>query len=68
MINAIRKEDVDKEQLLKLSNHEHLWLEREIKTVASITHQDIAEFLPFAADIPIRPEVTAATATRRRAW
>lgn len=58
VINAIRKEDVDKRELLRLSYHEHLWLEREIKTVANITHFDIAEFLPLAAEIPLRPEVT----------
>jgi propanol-preferring alcohol dehydrogenase len=58
VINAIRKEDVDKECLLKLSYHEHLWLERQINTVANITHYDIGEFLPLAARIPLRPEVT----------
>ena len=58
VINAIRKEDADKESLLDLSYHEHLWLEREIKTVANITHQDIREFLPLAAEAGIRPEVT----------
>ena len=57
VINAIRKEDRDKEYLLNLSYHEHLWMEREIKTVANITHHDIREFLPIAAEIPIRPEV-----------
>ena len=58
VINAIRKEDVDKDALLQLNYHEHLWLEREIKTVANITRGDIAEFLPLAARIPLRPEVT----------
>jgi propanol-preferring alcohol dehydrogenase len=57
VINAIRKEDGDKSALLRLSYHEHLWLEREIKSVANITARDIAEFLPIAARIPIRPEV-----------
>lgn len=57
VINAIRKEDSDKSYLLNLSYHEHLWLEREIKSVANVTHQDIAEFLPLAARVPIRPEV-----------
>jgi propanol-preferring alcohol dehydrogenase len=33
-------------------------MEREIKTVANVTHHDIQEFLPLAAEIPIRPEVT----------
>jgi propanol-preferring alcohol dehydrogenase len=58
VINAIRKEDVDKEYLLNLSYHEHLWMEREIKTVANITQHDIREFLPLAADMRLRPEVT----------
>ncbi|EMI18557.1 zinc-binding alcohol dehydrogenase family protein [Rhodopirellula maiorica SM1] len=58
VINAIRKEDADKDELLNLSYHEHLWMEREIKSVANLTHRDIAEFLPLAAEIPLRPEVT----------
>jgi propanol-preferring alcohol dehydrogenase len=57
VINAIRKEEGDKECLLDLSYHEHLWLEKEVKTVANITHQDIGEFLTLAADIPIQPSV-----------
>ncbi|MDV6030309.1 MAG: hypothetical protein F9B45_09415 [Phycisphaera sp. RhM] len=32
-------------------------MEKEIKSVANITHNDIAEFLPIAAEIPIRPQV-----------
>ncbi len=58
VINAIRKEDSDKEALLNLSYHEHLWMEREIKSVANLTHMDIADFLPLAAAIPLHPEVT----------
>ncbi len=58
VINAIRKEDGDKNALLELNYHEHLWMEREIKTVANLTHNDIAEFLPLAAKIPLRAEVT----------
>lgn len=58
VINAIRKEDRDKSELLRISYHEHLWMEREIKTVANVTHQDIAEFLPLAAEARLRPEVT----------
>ncbi len=56
VINAIRKEEVDKGYLMNLSYQEHLWQEKEIKSVANITHQDIAEFLPLAAEIPIRPK------------
>ena len=33
-------------------------MEREIKTVANITQHDIREFLPLAADIPLRPQIT----------
>jgi propanol-preferring alcohol dehydrogenase len=58
VINAIRKEDVDKSSLLELRYHDHLWMEREIKTVANITRRDIAEFLPLAAAIPLHPRVT----------
>ena len=59
VINAIRKQDDDKHCLLELSYHKHLWMEKEIKTVANITHQDITEFLKIAAEIPIAPRVTA---------
>jgi alcohol dehydrogenase, propanol-preferring len=58
VINAIRKEDRDKDELLRLSYHEHFWMEREIKTVANVTQHDLREFLPLAARIPIRPKVT----------
>jgi propanol-preferring alcohol dehydrogenase len=57
VINAIRKEDGDQSCLLELRYHEHLWMEKEIKSVANVTHHDIAEFLPIAAQIPIRPAV-----------
>ena len=52
VINAIRKEAGDQDALLKLSYHEHLWMEKELKTVANITHFDIREFLPLAAGDP----------------
>ncbi len=58
VINAIRKEDGDKNSLLDLCYEEHLWMEREIKTVANITARDIEEFLPLAAAIPIQVSVT----------
>jgi propanol-preferring alcohol dehydrogenase len=57
VINAIRKEDRDKDELLKLDYSRDLWMEKEIKSVANITRKDIEEFLPFAAEIPLRPEV-----------
>ncbi len=58
VINAIRKENTDKARLLDLRYHDHLWMEREIKSVANITGRDIAEFLPLAAAVPLKPSVT----------
>jgi len=57
VINAIRKEEGDKDYLLKLDYPAHLWLEKEIKSVANVARRDISEFLALAAEIPIRPEV-----------
>ena len=57
VINAIRKEDYDKKSLLEIDYPSHLWLEKEIKSVANITRKDAEEFLPLAAEIPIIPEV-----------
>ncbi len=57
VINAIRKEETDKEALLGLNYPAQLWLEKEIKSVANVTRRDIREFLQLAADIPIRPEI-----------
>ena len=56
VINAIRKEDRDKEYLLNIDYVEHLWMEKEIKSVANVAGRDISEFLELAAAIPIRPE------------
>jgi DNA mismatch repair protein MutS len=57
VINAIRKEDRDKDALLHLDYATHLWREKEIKSTANVTRQDAREFLPLAAEIPIRPQV-----------
>jgi propanol-preferring alcohol dehydrogenase len=59
VINAIRKEEGDKETILSLHYPEHLWMEKEIKSVANVSRRDISEFLAMAAEIPIRPEVLA---------
>jgi propanol-preferring alcohol dehydrogenase len=53
VINAISKEDVDRGLLAELRYEDHLWLEKEIKTVANVTHRDLAEFLPLAARVPL---------------
>jgi propanol-preferring alcohol dehydrogenase len=57
VINAIRKEDVDKNYLLELDYASHLWLEKEIKSVANVARRDVSEFLALAADMGLKPEV-----------
>ncbi len=57
VINAIRKESADRERLRELNYKEHLWQEKEIKSVANVTRPDVAAFLDLAARIPIIPEV-----------
>ena len=59
VINAIRKQRDDQPCLLDLNYHEHLWLEKEIKSVANITGLDIREFLPLAAAANLCPVTTA---------
>lgn len=56
VINAIRKEDWDKEALLDISYPKHLWMEKEIKSVANITAKDIETFLSLASEVPIKAE------------
>jgi len=58
VINAIRKEQRDRSALDRLSYHEHLWMEREIKSVANLTRQDIVDVLALAAESPIHSDVT----------
>jgi propanol-preferring alcohol dehydrogenase len=53
VIAVIRKRD----SVPPLNYAELLWDEKEIKSVANITRKDCQEFLPFAAQIPILPEV-----------
>jgi propanol-preferring alcohol dehydrogenase len=57
VINAIRKEERDKDALLSLSYPTHLWLEKEIKSVANVTRKDVNEFLQLAAKMKIKPQV-----------
>jgi propanol-preferring alcohol dehydrogenase len=54
--NAIRKEESDKEVLLKLDYPSQLWMEKEIKSVANVTRLDVREFLQLAAEANIKPE------------
>ncbi len=56
VINAIRKEEIDKQELLKLDFPTQLWMEKEIKSVANVTRKDVREFLQLAAEAGIKPE------------
>ncbi len=56
VINAIRKQDSDKAALLALDYPSQLWMEKEIKSVANVTRQDVREFLQLAAQAGIKPE------------
>ena len=57
VINAIRKEEIDKEYLLKLDYPSDLWWEKEIKSVANVARRDVSEFLETADEMGIKPEV-----------
>lgn len=57
VINAIRKEGGDQEELLRLDYAEHLWMERSVRSVANITRADVREFLRVAADAGLEPAV-----------
>lgn len=53
VINAIRKAT----SIPPLAYHECLWDEKQITSVANVTRRDAREFLPLAAQVPIRPTV-----------
>ena len=55
VINAIRKEDHDRELLAGLDYPVDLWMEKEIKSVANVTRADVVDFLNLAAEIPLHP-------------
>lgn len=57
VINAIRKEAADRHLLAEIRYEDHLWMEKEIKSVANVTHHDLAAFLPIAAAVPLHVEV-----------
>lgn len=59
VINAIRKESRDQDELRGLSYEHQLWMEREIKSVANVTRRDVRDMLAAAVAAGIRPEVQA---------
>jgi propanol-preferring alcohol dehydrogenase len=56
VINAIRKENVDNDYLLRMDYEQHLWMEKEIKSVANVAVDDVRGFLKLAADMQLKPE------------
>jgi len=56
VVNAIRKEEADKEVLMRLDYPSQLWMEKEIKSVTNVTRADVREFLQLAAEAGIKPE------------
>jgi propanol-preferring alcohol dehydrogenase len=54
VINAIRKEAGDRALMADIDYARHLWMEKEIKSVANVTSSDIGDFLAIAAEIPLR--------------
>jgi propanol-preferring alcohol dehydrogenase len=57
VINAIRKEAGDRGAFARLDYPSHLWMEKEIKSVANVTRQDVEEFLSLAADAGLTPDI-----------
>ncbi|NTV06717.1 MAG: zinc-dependent alcohol dehydrogenase family protein [Chlorobiaceae bacterium] len=57
VINAIRKEAGDRTVMAGIDFERHLWMEKEIKSVANITRTDVREFLDIAAAVSLKPEV-----------
>ncbi|MDJ0838894.1 MAG: zinc-dependent alcohol dehydrogenase family protein [Acidobacteriota bacterium] len=57
VINAIGKETGDKDYLLKVNYPAHLWMEKEIKSVANVSRRDVSEFLELAAEMELSPHI-----------
>jgi propanol-preferring alcohol dehydrogenase len=57
VINAIRKSRADQEQLLSLDYASHLWMEREVKSVANVTREDVREMLAAASGLGLTATV-----------
>lgn len=56
VINAIRKEDADIDVLTTIRYERHLWMEKEIKTVANATAGDIRAALEVASSAGVHVE------------
>jgi len=57
VINAIRKSRADQSELESLDYARHLWMEREIKSVANVTRADVREMLAAAVEMKLSASV-----------
>jgi len=57
VVNAISKEEFDKDILMNLDYKNHLWMEKELKSVANVTPADLQDFINIAAKAGIFPTV-----------
>ena len=57
VVNAIAKQRADQDALLRLDYTTHLWMEREIRSVANVTREDVRETLAAAVVLGLRPTV-----------
>lgn len=57
VINAIRKQNSDIFYLEKIDYSTHLWMEKEIKSVANVTRKDVEMMLKIAVEAGIKPDV-----------
>ena len=57
VVNAIAKHRADQDALLRLDYTTHLWMEREIRSVANVTRADVREMLAAAVELGLRPTV-----------
>jgi propanol-preferring alcohol dehydrogenase len=58
VINAIRKESFDQQDLVSIDYSTHLWMEKSIKSVANVTREDVRQCLALAVEVPLEPVVT----------
>lgn len=58
VINAISKQTDDLGAWQSFDFHRDLWLEREIRSVANVTREDVRELVALASQLRFLPEVT----------
>jgi propanol-preferring alcohol dehydrogenase len=57
VINAIRKTNADRVELERIDYASHLWREREIKSVANVTRDDVKGMLGAAAEMGLKATI-----------